>query len=499
MKRRTLLLLVAAIAASLFAMTAFAASYRLDVTLRDASVNVGQGVNMDSGLKVTYNGSSVTGYTATWEGANLNAFSRNGAIVTGIKAGSGAVGVSVRLVSGTDIYTGGATATVTVLGSASPSETPRVTISRSSVTLRPNSGIQLSVKVYPSTFEQKVEWSSSNTSVADVSQNGYVTTYNKTGTATITAAWNGNPGTIMAASESRMYATTTVTVNRYGPEPTYRPYPPRPIGRVPVTALTVPSTLNVSVGGSEFLPVTYYPANTTERQVVYNVRDTSIATVGYNGMVTGKRKGVTDVTVYARDNTRARATCRINVGGTGGGTTANGISVNPSRLSMSVGETAFINASVMPYNARQDVTYTSSKPSVAAVDGTGRVTAKKSGTATIYVRAASNRNKYATVSVTVGSGSSSGGSVKRARGVTISPKTLSLTTGETGFVSASVSPSSANQSVTYSVGNPRIATVDANGAVQARSAGKTTVYAYSSVNNKLYATCVVTVSKGGCR
>ena len=75
-----------------------------------------------------------------------------------------------------------------------------------------------------------------------------------------------------------------------------------------------------------------------------------------------------------------------------------GVSLNQSSLSVSVGESASLKATVTPSNAdEQTVTWTSSRPSVAKVSG-GTVTGVAEGTATIT---ASVGGKSATCTVTV--------------------------------------------------------------------------------------------------
>lgn len=80
----------------------------------------------------------------------------------------------------------------------------------------------------------------------------------------------------------------------------------------------------------------------------------------------------------------------------------SGIKVSPTTKSMSVGESAKLTCTVTAANAADKaVTWKSSNPSVAAVDQTGKVTAKKQGTATITVTSKINSSLKATCKVTV--------------------------------------------------------------------------------------------------
>lgn len=68
---------------------------------------------------------------------------------------------------------------------------------------------------------------------------------------------------------------------------------------------------------------------------------------------------------------------------------ANTISIDPLSLSLQVGESAQIKATVTPSYATEAISYSSSDPSVATVAQDGTVTAKKAGTAIISATAGS--------------------------------------------------------------------------------------------------------------
>ncbi len=97
-----------------------------------------------------------------------------------------------------------------------------------------------------------------------------------------------------------------------------------------------------------------------------------------------------------------------------------GVSLNKTSLTLTEGSTSQLTATVEPNNAtNRNVTWSSSNSKVATVDGNGKVTAHKAGTATITVTT-EDGNKTATCAVTVtaapinpdhgGSGSGSSGS-----------------------------------------------------------------------------------------
>lgn len=78
-------------------------------------------------------------------------------------------------------------------------------------------------------------------------------------------------------------------------------------------------------------------------------------------------------------------------------------------------------------------------------------------------------------------------------GVTVSPATAIVETGNTTNLNATVQPSSAVQSVTWMSGTPAVATVDSNGIVTGVSVG-TSVITATSVSDPLFSdTCTVEV------
>ncbi len=73
----------------------------------------------------------------------------------------------------------------------------------------------------------------------------------------------------------------------------------------------------------------------------------------------------------------------------GGDIAVSGVSVTPSSVSIKVGQTAYLSASVKPSNAsNKSVSWKSSNTSVATVNNSGVVTAKSKGSATITVKTA---------------------------------------------------------------------------------------------------------------
>lgn len=82
---------------------------------------------------------------------------------------------------------------------------------------------------------------------------------------------------------------------------------------VPATGIAInPTSLTLSVGGTNTVAPVFTPDNATNKSVTFASKDATIATVDIHGVVTGVKAGTTDVTVT--DSTGAFvATCHVTV------------------------------------------------------------------------------------------------------------------------------------------------------------------------------------------
>ena len=179
---------------------------------------------------------------------------------------------------------------------------------------------------------------------------------------------------------------------------------------IPVTSVTLaPETLSIEEGKTAGLTATISPANASDQQFSWNVKDTEIASVyGYTSetkTVTALKEGQTQITVTVDGQT---ASCTVTV--TPRAISVESITLNKTQLSLVKGATETLTATVLPTTATDKaVTWESSDTAVATVEN-GVVTAVAAGNATITAKAG---EKTATCAVTVtnpsNSGSSSGG------------------------------------------------------------------------------------------
>lgn len=288
-----------------------------------------------------------------------------------------------------------------------------------------------------------VTWKSSNESVATVNNAGAVTGV-VTGAVTITATISGRDGT----------AAITIV--------------PQPVAAVRVT----PTSATIFVGGRVTLSATAVDAqnNPLANRIVFWSSDNSIAaTVTSEGEVIG----------FAAGSARIRATVE--------GKSADAsilvqqvpvarVVVSPNQLTMNPGQTSQLSVTLNDGAGNvlqgRTVTYTSSDPAIATVNGSGLVTAVAQGTAQIDV---ASEGEKGSVAVTV--------NPVPIASITIVPNVFALRVTQTTTLTAEARDAQGqlltNRTFSWSSSAPSVATVDQSGLVTAVAVGTATINATS--------------------
>ena len=227
-------------------------------------------------------------------------------------------------------------------------------LSHSTRTIYLGQTVTMTATVLPSDASDKsVTWTSSNSDIVSVTQNGSVTA-NAMGEAEITATSN----------DGGFSKTCKVTVV----EPL-----------VPATSLTLtPKTMSLNIGDSGALELQILPNDCNEK-LKWESSDPSVATVN-NGDIKALAAGTTTITVRGI-NTSASATVTVI-----DPYAVTGVTLDRTTLSLEMGETATLLATVLPEDARdKTVTWSSGNTAVATVDQQGKITTVSPGTAQITV------------------------------------------------------------------------------------------------------------------
>ena len=310
-------------------------------------------------LTATVSPSDATEKTVTWSSSNSAVATVKDGVVTAVAVGTATITAKA----------GDKTATCTVTVTSATVAVTRLTLSTEYVSLNVNDIVTIKANVYPDNATDKtVTWSSSNPTVASVS-NGNVTAL-KAGTALITA------------KAGSLTATCTVSVG--GASIVY------------VTGISLNKTsATIKPNATLTLTATVTPSDATDKTVTWSSSNPNIASVS-NGIVTGHKEGTAVITAEAGSKS---ATCTVTVSATGVATVdVTSVTLDKKSTTLKVKETVTLKATVKPDDATdKTVTWTSSNTAIATVKN-GVVTGVKAGTATITAKAGS---KTATCTVTV--------------------------------------------------------------------------------------------------
>ena len=169
-----------------------------------------------------------------------------------------------------------------------------------------------------------------------------------------------------------------------------------------------------------------------------------------------------------------------------------GVTVAPAALTLEVGQTGALTATVTPTTAtNKAVTWTSSAPAIATVDASGTVKGIATGTATITVKTADG-GKTATCAVTV---KEAAAPPVKVTGITLNYSSITVN-GDLERVQliATVAPATAtDQSLTWTSSDASVASVDGAGLVTIRKKGKATVTAKANDGSGVSASCLFDV------
>ena len=264
-------------------------------------------------------------------------------------------------------------------------------LTKTTYTMQAGDGIQLAASKNP------VSWSSSNTSVATVSEDGWLTAV-ANGTATITATAADGTSTSFTLTVSKLSIGVEISVKNGG-------------------GFTVTSGKTLELIGT----VDYSDGSSDTKNVVWSMEDIygnpvpkTVATISSSGKIAAA-KGLTsavNVCVYAdaKDGNSygweyieiVPASTVIEIFGPFG---AYGQDVDVSNMTqtwvMNEGEEFTLFTKVFPLESMQAVTWTSSSPKIVEVDAQGNVRCLKSGTATITATAADGSGKKTTLKLNV--------------------------------------------------------------------------------------------------
>ena len=245
-----------------------------------------------------------------------------------------------------------------------------------------NAGTALTIK--PPTAPRgyavvSITYSSSNPSVAAVDANGNVT-FLAGGKATIITKLTSQK----TDSKGRVKTKTTtikkmITVQQ------------------PVASLTLNmSSATIARKDRVKLTASIAPVTASNKKVTWKSSNPKVASVSSAGVVTGKAGGTAIITCTAKYGSGAAASCTVTVTPI----YPTGLKISKTALTVKLGKTASLKATIAPKTTDfKTVTWTSSNPSVAAVDAKGKVKGIASGTAIVTATTSNGLSTSCTIIV----------------------------------------------------------------------------------------------------
>ena len=289
--------------------------------------------------------------TFTWKSSNKD-------IATVTSKGK-VTGRAVGKVTITVTTANGKTDKCTVVVKPAPTS---IALNKTEMTLGVGQMYTLQTTMTPENAATYQQWTSSDKTIAVVNDKGRVTG-KKAGTATITVK-----------TTNGYTASCVVTVKK-----------------APTSVALDKTDITIGVSQKETLTATLTPTNSAT-YCSWSSSDDTVAAVTSGGVVTGKKVGTAVITVKTTNGKTATCTVTVKKAPTA-------VTLDKTELSIKVGETYTLKKTLTPSNAATSYTYTSSKTAVATVTSSGKIVAKKAGTAVITVT--THNGKTATCTVTV--------------------------------------------------------------------------------------------------
>ena len=310
-----------------------------------------------------------------------------------------------------------------------------------------------------STINRPVKWSSSDTNVAKVDNDGNVTPVGN-GTCKITATTTDGTNKTASCDVKVDIKAESINFN---------------ISSYKITDLAQTPSFTAKI----------LPENTANKKVIWKSSNTNIATVNPStGVIKAVSSGTCKITATTTDGTNLSASMDIIVD-------IKAKSVAFDKTSMQITSQNSINklvATVTPSQASQKVAWSSSNGNIAKVDSKGRITPVSIGTCKIIATTTDGTNKTASCDVTV--------NVKFVTGISFDFNSYTITNvNQTPVFRPNIVPSDAeDKNVRWSSSNTKVATVSSSGVIKAAGNGTCKITATTTDGTNLSASFNITVN-----
>ena len=299
--------------------------------------------------------------------------------------------------------------------------------------------------------DKSVTFMSSDPEIATVDENGVVT-----------ALVGGTCEIVVTTNESGIKATCTINVKEY-------------VESIEITGS--PERLNVN--DSVTLGVTVETETASNKAVVWRSSNSAVATVDQGGKVTGVSAGNVVITATAADGGGVSDSVVIRVINP-----VTSVSFDKSKITMYVGDTVNIKATVNPSSATiRELVWTSDDESIARVYSDGDVVGVAPGRTVVHATSTDGNEVVASCTVIVKE-------IVNATSISVNSSEITMLKGKTRRLTARLYPTNTNETVKWVSSDTSIVTVDDNGNIVTVGAGTCEVTAYSSAGT-VQDTCII--------
>ncbi|MBQ6497880.1 MAG: Ig-like domain-containing protein [Bacilli bacterium] len=414
--------------------------YPTGISLSDSEITIEVGDDFE--IAPIFTPAETTERMVSWDSSNENVATVEDGVVTAISAGT-------TTITATTINGLMATCTVTVVGL----DVEEIYLNYNELNLNIGESATLEITVVPAGADPgTVTWYSYDTSVAIVNQNGVVTAVGEGST------------TILVTTGNESATSCTVSVGEAG---------------VSVTGVSLNKEyLELNPGGSETLIATVTPSDATDKTLIWDSSNTSVATVNQSGLVTAVGEGLTVITATAVNGVEGYCVVEVEY------PEVETLTLNKTELNLVAGETDTLSYTVTPTGANPGVVdWFSGDQNVATVED-GVVTAVGAGTTYVNVTIENGLTATCIVNVTA--------AYVPVIDIYLNKTTTGIVVGETDELIATILPENAtDQTIRWISSNENVATVE-DGIVTAHTVGTAVITAKAS--NGMEDTCTVTVT-----
>ena len=320
------------------------------ITLNKKTVTVGVAESFT--LVPTITPENATDKSVTWTSSKPAVATVKDGVITGVSEGTTIV--IAKTVDGAKT----ASCTITVKGGAATIAVTGVTLDQTEATVETDSTVTLAAQILPeNATNKKISWSSDNEEVA-TAENGVVTSH-KAGTATIT----------VTTADGGYTAACIITVKD-----------------LTVEGITLDKQeADVEAGNCIALRTSFIPDKILTANVTWSSDNETIATVNSYGIVNAISEGTANIT--ATTDNGLTAVCTVTVTPSTRGedfVSVEGLEITgASSTEIQLDGALTLSVIVLPENATNpNVIWTSTNPSVASIDDTGKVTLNHAGQVT---------------------------------------------------------------------------------------------------------------------